>query len=287
MAAGFMGRSVPSLPSPETFASKEVADRLADPLTLMMAALIALESDADSALSLNRAELAHEVAEKLVADRIKGAVEDHKDLFLHMAAYATLCGGIEELQALRALEQESAETNLGHVADPKAFLDKLQAWLPGTGTKTWIGTIEPDIVGEAYVLGRGHKANLRNPNATVLRAVAQRARPTLNSVIRMTLDFSYADKEPRLEPLSWLDGLIERGEADRNLSLLIDLSTALSQASLAGENDLLRSKALSAQLQVLAESLRDPDLPDIQSRFTSLINNLANIQSEVGSRHAH
>lgn len=279
-------KAIPLLPPPERFADKEVAERLADPLTLMMAALITFESGGDSALYLNRTELAHEVAETLVAERIKGAVEDHGDLFLHMAAYATLCGGLEEPQALRALDQEAAETKLGQVADPKAFLDKLQAWLPGTRTKTWIGTIEPDIVGEAYVLGRGKKANLRDPKATLFRAVAQRARPTLNSVIRMVLDFSYTDKEPRLEPLSWLNELIERGQADKNLSLLIDVSAALPQTSSTGGSDLLRT-ALCAQLQVLAESHQYPDLPDIQSRFTRLINNLANMQSETGQHYAN
>jgi hypothetical protein len=60
----------------------------------MMAALVALDSGTASALTLNRTRLAYEVSQKLVADRMREAVESHKELFLHMATYATLCGGL-------------------------------------------------------------------------------------------------------------------------------------------------------------------------------------------------
>jgi hypothetical protein len=107
-----------------------------------------------------------------VGERIKGSVHDHVELFLHMAAYATLCGGLERDQALQILEEESAATHLGRVIDPAAFLSKLQAWLPGgktSGEKTWLGTIQPDIVGEAFLLSRGSSDQKENSYLLVLQ----------------------------------------------------------------------------------------------------------------------
>jgi hypothetical protein len=181
LAAEYMSRPAPAQPPLAEFSSKEVAERLADPLTLMMAALVAFDSGAASALSLTRTRLAYRVSQKLVADRMKEAAHDHKELFLHMAAYATLCGGLEEQEALRVLKQESEHTHMGSVADPKEFLNMLQAWLPGDKTKTWIGTIEPDIVGEAFILGEGQRVYLYRPEATVLRAARQRPAPALQT----------------------------------------------------------------------------------------------------------
>lgn len=107
-AAEQFRRPIPALPSPDKFADSRVADSLADPLTLMMAALIALESDAAAALILNRTELASQVALKLVAGRMKVTAHHHEKLFLHMAAYATLIGGLSQTEALASLDEESS-----------------------------------------------------------------------------------------------------------------------------------------------------------------------------------
>ncbi len=230
-AAQFTGKPVPLLPSLEVFSKNEVEERLADPLTSMMAAVTALHLGSAAALSLDRSELAFDVSQKLVADRIKGAVQRHQELFLHMAAYATLCGGLEKEQALRVLDEESAETHLGRVDDPAAFLDRLQAWLPGErapGEETWLGAIQPDIVGEAYLLGKGPHAKgrnsyLRDPEATVLRAVRHRPTQTINTVVRTAQDFSFTRADSRQEPLLWLERLVKRGEADADCSVPVQL----------------------------------------------------------------
>lgn len=281
LAAEYMGKPAADLQSTE-FERKEVAERLADPLTLMMAALMALESGNASALSLNRTRLAYEVSQKLVANRMKEAVEDHKELFLHMAAYATLCGGLEQEEALRVLDNESAQTHLGRVADAKPFLDKLQAWLPGEKTKTWIGVIEPDIVGEALVLDR-----LRNAEATVLRAAENRAAPVVQTLVRIAQDFSFSETEERLEPLIWLTKLIERGEADDNLRLLLDLSNALPASSVVLRKIGLQiSTTLCTRLRMLFEPMNVEISAEKQSLFAGLLNTLAHRQSAAGQREA-
>jgi hypothetical protein len=282
LAAEYMGKPTPPpLPLAE-FAREEVAERLADPLTLMMAALMALESGSASALALNRTRLAYEVSQKLAANRMKEAVEDHKDLFLHMTAYATLCGGLEQEEALRVLDEESGETHLGRVADAKAFLEKLQGWLPGEKTKTWIGVIEPDIVGEAFILG-----HLCNSEATVLRAAADQAAPVVQALVRMAQDFSFSETEERPEPLLWLTRLIERGEADNNLGLLIDLSDALPESSVVLRKIGLQiSTTLCARLRVVFESTDAEIFAGIQPLFAASLNALAIRQSEAGQREA-
>jgi hypothetical protein len=282
LAAAYMARPAPPrLPLAE-FARKEVAERLADPLTLMMAALMALESGNASALSLNRTRLAYEVSQKLVANRMKEAVEDHKDLFLHMAAYATLCGGLQQEEALKVLEEESVETHLGRVVDAKAFLDKLQAWLPGEKTKTWIGVIEPDIVGEVFVL-----VHLHNAEAPVVRAAANRAAPVVQTLVRMAQDFSFSETEEHLEPLIWLTKLIGRGEADNNLGLLFDLSRALPASSVVLRKIGLQiSTTLCTRLRVLFERSSAEIPMQMQHLFAASLNTLAMRQSDAGLREA-
>lgn len=287
LAAEYIGKPAPPEIPLEEFARKEAAERLADPLTLMMAALVALESGNASALSLNRTRLAYEVSQKLVADRMKEAVEDHKDLFLHMAAYATLCGGLEQEEALEVLDEESAETHLGRAADAKAFLDKLQAWLPGEKTKTWIGVIEPDIVGEAFVLGGGKRIHLRDAEATVLRAAEHRAAPVVQMIVRMAQDFSLAETEERLEPLGWLTKLIEQGEADNNLRLLLELSNALPTSSVLLRNIALRiALALCTRLRMLFELMNTEISIELRYLFAKSLGVLAVRQSDVGQREA-
>jgi len=279
------GKPIPTLPSLKAFAREDVAERLADPLTLMMAALIAFESGAASALNLNRTELAHEVAWKLVADRMKVAVDHHRQLFLHIAAYATLVGGLSENEALTVLDEESKETKLGPVPDPQAFLEKLQGWLPGDKSKMWIGTIEPDIVGEAFVLGQGEGSYLRDAEQAILRAARRHAGSTTSTVIRMTQDFSFSARDSRLEPLKWLTRLAECGEADGDLNLLAEISDALPESSVVLREIGVRiCSALCLRLRVLLDKVDDGDRSAVLARLAASLNNLAITQSEVGQR---
>jgi tetratricopeptide (TPR) repeat protein len=284
-AAQFAGKPAPPPPSVEEFTKKEVAERLADPLTLMMSALISLHSGSAAAFAMNRVELAHEVAHKLVADRMRDAVESHNDLFLHMAAYATLCGGLEEDQALRALEEESSATHLGTPGDPAQFLGKLQGWLPGEKTKTWIGAIEPDIVGEAYVLGGSKRVYFRDSDATVLRAANQRRESAIKTIIRIAQDFCLSSAEAHSSPLSWLEKLVERGAADEDLGLLIELSNAMPQFTVVLRNHSLGIAAiLSARLQRLSAGAPDAERVPKLASYAASLNNLAVRQSEAGQR---
>ncbi len=287
LAAKLTGKPIPPLPMVEAFSRVDVAERLSDPLTLMMAALVALHSDTVLALSLSRTDLAFEVAEKLVADRMKGAVDEHSDLFLHLAAYATLVGGLNMDEALRALRDESDETNLGSVADPKAFLNTLQAWMPGEKTKTWIGPIEPDIVGEAFVLGRGQRQQLYGAETTVLRAAHHRPTSSIATIIRIAQDFSFATAESRLEPLSWLNKLVERGEADHDLGLLFEISGAMPRSSLALQDIRVHvSTVICTRLKLLFKKSSGTHRLELQRLLANSLKDLSGRQGDNGQHEA-
>src|SRR5258708_35731886 len=192
----------------------------------MMAALVALESGAPQVLLLNRTRLAYEVSQNLIADRMQASVKAEQAAFLHMAAYITLCGGLGQQEALKALEMESAQTRLGAVNDPMDFLGALQAWLPGDRSQAWIGPIEPDIVGEAFVLGGNQQEYLRDARAAVMRAAVERSTSTIKALVRAAQDFSFlaADEERRLEPLVCLTGFMENGQANNDFKPFFYLS---------------------------------------------------------------
>jgi len=282
-AAQVGSKTVPALPPPEKFAQPDVSERLSDPLTLMMAALITLESDAYSALSLNRTELAYKVAEKLVAGRMMGTVRNHKELFLHMAACATLTGGLSQDDALAVLEQESKETHLGEAQDPLIFLQKLQGWLPGEKSKTWLGTIQPDIVGEAFLLG----PYLHGGEHAILRAASRNSGSTTNALVRIAQDFSLLPENSRLEPLQWLTKLVENGEADTGLGTLMELADALPKSSVVLRQLGLRIwSALSVRFRLLYEAADEPLREAVLPYLATALNNLVAMQSEAGQREA-
>jgi L-lactate utilization protein LutB len=281
-------KSPPPIPELEVFERVEVAERLADPLTLMMAAATALHAGSAAALALNRTELAFEVAGTLVAERMKGAVADHQGLFLHLAAFATLCGGLGKAEALQLLSSEADATGLGRVADPEAFLERLQAWLPAVekeqeqAAEDWIGAIHPDIVGEAFVIGKAKNAHLRGGEAAVLRAYQCRSSGTVSTVIRAAQDFSFTVTKPRPEPLAWVEKLIQAAESKGDLAKMLELSDAMPQSSV-----ILRGTALRIA-QLVAERVRishgPSDDTEVRSLLASSLNRLSNRQSDVGQR---
>src|SRR5262249_9646941 len=126
-----------------------------------------------------------------------------------------------------ALEAEARDNKMGIVINPGGFIDRLRTWLPGEQAE--IGAIKPDIVGEAFLLGKA-TPRLRKPKDTLLRALALRREPVLRTLIRMTQDFCLADENARNEPLVWLQDVMEKGFAD-DVGLLRDIEAALPDST--------------------------------------------------------
>jgi tetratricopeptide (TPR) repeat protein len=247
-----------------------------------MAAVVGLRNGVPNAMSLTRLGLAYEVSDLLIASRLKQAFPENSALALHIAACATLTEGLSEQGALSALKVESEANNLGSIPNPSGFLDRLSAWLPskiGNG----LGPIEPDIVGEAFVLG-SKSSHLANPQATILRLVESRGAHVVQFLIRATQDFCLADRESRTEPLEWLEQLIAKGSAD-DLPLLFQIHATLPESSV-----VLRPYALSIR-QMIVERLLSRfsqlgwEVPfNVLSGLAWFMSRLAISQNEVGQR---
>jgi hypothetical protein len=184
-------------------------DVLRDPLSLMFTALVGLRNGVPSALLLTKSELAREVAKLLVEQRLRAAFPENAALALHMTAYATISSGLTLGAALETMMRESQALHLGSIADPSDFSERLAAWLPGNESSQ-LGAIEPDILGEAFVLDqlctRGEDAK-----EILCRFVQDQPGPAVRFIIRLVQDFSLVKAGPRAEPLEWLGTIIERG----------------------------------------------------------------------------
>jgi hypothetical protein len=282
-AAAFAKLPEPPLPDPALFAQPRAEETLRDPLALIMAAVVGIRNGVPQALSLTRVQLAYEAAEILVAQRLTGAFPENAQMAHHMAAYVTLCGGLSKRAAQDALAVEARENNLGAIANPGAFIDKLHTWFPGE--KTDLGAIEPDVVGEAFLLGT-KSPRLVHPEESILRATAQGARKAVDFLMRAAQDLCLTDRDIREEPLRWLGRLIAKGEAD-DFSLLVDIESAMPESTVVlRPHALYVTELVLERLRPLAASMPDGEENGAGplSEIARILNNLAARQADVGQR---
>jgi tetratricopeptide (TPR) repeat protein len=217
----------------------------------------------------------------LIAGRLKQAFPENPVLALHIAACATLTEGLPEQQALSALKVESEANNLGSVPNPRGFLDRLASWLP-TKIGNGLGGIEPDIVGEAFVLGE-KTPHLANPQATIFRFAESRRAQVVQFLIRATQDFCLAERESRTEPLEWLEQLITKGNAN-DLPLLLEIDAALPESSVVlRPYAVLILQMIVTRILSLVERGSKAEVPvDVASTLAWYMSRLANSLGEVG-----
>jgi hypothetical protein len=268
---------------PAAFANRHAKETLQDPLALIMAAVVGLRSGVPNALSLTRLELAYEAAELLVEQRLRQAFAENSAVALHLAAYATLSGGIAEKDVLAVQQAESEANNLGRTVNPSEFMERLSSWLPAK-SGSGCGVIEPDIVGEAFVLGKC-TPRLRNPQATILRAIESRDTKVVQFLIRATQDFCLAEAGSRREPLDWLEMLITRGYGG-DFELLQEIDAALPESSVVLRPQSLRIK--EKLLELVREFVEKQGVAGLSMELVNaLARQLASVsiaQSEVGQR---
>ena len=244
-----------------------------EPLFLQMAGVLAAETGFGHVLTLSRADLAFELADREIA-RIEGiakanGMEPAKDFVVHMAAYATLCQGLTREAALPAIAAEKRALMRDAAGDPPEIFKVLVTALPSESDK--VAPVLPDMIGEALLLRSEIDAN------TVMRASE-----TSPSLVAATVMRAAQDYAPHNEfaPLDWLDSLVESGAAD--IVALMEIANTLPTHTL-----VLRGKAveLHGQIAKLAEQMAD-DGPTGQRRqvLATTLNNLAIRLSEVGKR---
>ena len=104
------GTVCPRLPNPgeeSWFDQRLATNQWADPLLLLMAAVIAVSDGLNAALALSRPDLARKLATREL-DRVRKSVEGNvaKALLVHLYACVTLCGGLERDKAVEIAERE-------------------------------------------------------------------------------------------------------------------------------------------------------------------------------------
>jgi len=235
------GLAAPALGADAEF-DRRLADRkwAGDPLYLMMAELVAGRVGVREALSLSRADLALEVAERELkrigeigaAHGVDAAFQNHRGAFVrHLAVMTTLSQGLTLAEARALAEGETAA--LKSNAPLNASLEALRDALPGAGGNGGVAPILPDIVGEGAILAwlgkDGPVAQWGLPSAARIAAAAQNRLPRVSAVLARTAqDFAAAGCG---EPIRWLENLAATSDAD--VSALMQIANELPDRTLA------------------------------------------------------
>ena len=270
----------PKLPAPgeNVRFDRQLENRVwEDPLYLMMAALLSLQSDLTEVLDLPRTELALRLVDHEIKRLEEGvSSEAEKRLLVHLAAFASLGGGLTQDIALDIAEEEMAALKLTCPEGPGALVSRLHDVLPAPDHG--LAPVTPDILAEALALRAMERCAVAQQKAAIHRAVQKLGRRVVSFAVRTVQDFTPAG---RTEPLNWLEHLISAGVTD-DLGLLVQIETAMPEHTLS-----LREKAAEVD-ELLAERLaelakEDPSEPNL-AEYGRLLNNLANRLSELGRR---
>ena len=261
--AAFENKIAPELPAQLPGLESEAFE---DPLVVAMAGFTAVQKGISPALGLSRVDLAIElVAHEWRRIAELSAPQAPEPLLLHLAAYATLVGGIgDEFLSVVASEANA----LGYSGLPHALIASQASKIPLDSA------IEPDIIGEAFVL-LVLSSKDQDGLATIVRATKSNPEKTLGSLIRLAKDFWQ-----RPEPLQWLTALVAEGLAGDSV-LLYQMDAAIPDPCPIG----LLPWALELTMALKSKIPRptssdDSHLPE----YARLLNNLANRQSDVGRR---
>jgi hypothetical protein len=270
------GKTIPRIPAVQEdtlFDQRLMANQWADPLLLLMAAVIAASDGLNFPLSLSRPDLAKELAKREHARVCKiGPSIAAGQILAHLYACVTLCGGLERDQAVDVAE---AELNAEHKIYPGGAgqaVDDLARYL---GADHRLPPLLPDLLGEALLpltLGAKGAAATARLSHVAPAGVA-------SSLMRSAQDFGPGGER---WPLEWLQSLIAEGQTE--LGILMEIENALPK-----DTTILRklavevTQSLLGQIDGLARNA-GPTPEAVQAYAARLWNNLANRQSGMGQR---
>jgi tetratricopeptide (TPR) repeat protein len=295
------GLAAPALGADAEF-DRLLADRkwAGDPLYLGMAGLVAGRAGVREALSLSRADLALEVAERELkrigdigaAHGVDAAFQNHRGAFVrHLAAMATLTQGLTREEARGLAEGELSA--LRSSAPLNASLEALRDALPGAGANGGVAPILPDIVGEGAILawlgdGGPVVAEWGLPSAARIAAAAQTRLPRVSAVlVRIAQDFAPAGRD---EPVRWLESLAATSDAD--VGALMQIADELPDRTLALRElaarlngriaDMLRGAVAASEAEDNADD-RGASFA-LHGRLAAWLNRLGNRLGDLGRR---
>jgi tetratricopeptide (TPR) repeat protein len=293
----------PKLPAPgqnAVFDQQLKNDEWADPLYLMMAALLSLRSDLVTVLRLPRTRLALELAKHEIRRLIKGVPHDAERLPVHLTAFVAMGGGLTQKLALNIAEEESAALSLNYPGGAGALVAKVHEVLPAPDQA--IAPIVPDILAEALVLWTMKDCSAAQQADIILRAERILGRRIIPFILRTIQDFAADQRAELLKPAAprpadasdecgkllqhvklwdWLERLIQTGQSDDPV-LLAEIEGAMPHDTVK-----LREKAVEVD-ELLAErwskKARENPREEILSEQSRLLNNLSNRLSDLGRR---
>ncbi|HQK00655.1 MAG TPA: tetratricopeptide repeat protein [Verrucomicrobiota bacterium] len=286
--ARFQGRA--PLPVPEAGADVVFDGLIAqpewrDPLTLMMAALVAHQrQDLLAGRNLKRADLAFELADAEGARLVKFAGRrlppGEECLLRHVAGLTVLAGGLgrEEVQGLA--DTEADLLRYGWDQYHRRLGDVLATAWPGAEGS--VAALQPDIVAEAFVLRNlAQRLNRKDGIQAVRRLVKTHERTCAGLILRAFHNFQ--SNSACAETLAaWAQALVDDGLANRDFALLAALDDSMPRATTALRH--VAARVTGARLRHLKDNPpADPD-PAWHAELARLAGNLGVRLSEAGRR---
>ena len=244
--------------------------RWADPLYLLMAAMLARQGDILRVLNLPPRAIAEGVAEheRSRIAQFAGGDDNSQKLLLHLAAIATLRGGLAEDRIIAAIEAEASALHRSLSDGSGPMADLLRQALPGSNDR--VSPILPDLLGEAVAHRQLKTLSASEQKKAILRAIAENPLPVADSILRICHDYASGSNDPAID---WLDAYIDHAQAtDPNLFLLLWMK-------MPDTTTVLRPQACKVVEQCLKLA---PD--DNQPHRARLIHEYANRLGELGQR---
>jgi hypothetical protein len=270
LAAAARVRKEPLLRLPAPGADGDFEKRLADPqwadpLVLLMAALVAYQSGIVEALGLSRADVARRVAAREAARLRHRPTDKHGDpLLIHLYACAILCGTLSRRDA-RAEAVSCKDQGLEYEGGPDKAVSDLERLL---GVDSTFERLRPDLLAEAFLL--------EDRELSDELAVLRMARRALSDAVRIlklaAQDFVDRDEQ---RPVVWLEVLLADGTLTYEMLLAIESALEVNTPTTA-----LRA----FWVHLYQRMLRQVDVAN-EAEQARLLNNLSNWQSDVGDRN--
>ena len=287
--------AIPAAGADSDFDAQLGQSRFANPLSLVMAGLIARERGPRAAVALRRLDAARHLARRELDRFALLAGEDQAPAIRHLVAFNGLLGGapLASLNERLAAELEAVRLT----GDVGRLAELLRQELPPSVTRQAgtprLGTVQPNLIGEGAIVEAFETAPPAIGMAgaeTVRRAYAETGGAAAAALMRLLQDFAHAledatttadERQTATMVMGWLTELADGIDTPEDLEPLAfafpDQTLILREAAL----DLTKRLA-DAWRRIHAES---GDLVDAD-RASAWLNNLAARLSALGQREA-
>ncbi|MBF0309046.1 MAG: tetratricopeptide repeat protein [Magnetococcales bacterium] len=236
----------PGMASPAAPLVKQ--DWWGEPLFILMAGQIQ-----GNPWAMNRLELAQALVDK-EENRIVSRSDSEAQAMLlrHLAAYTTLCGGLNRPDLEEVCEQELKKRRAN--GDIPTLADKLHALFPAD---SGAAALLPDLLGELLILKNLGNGDAPSAQAAALRAFDRGGLKAVTAALRCVQDYGRYGYE---QPLHWLDALVDQQD------LPVERLLAITDAKLLPDYH-LDLNAFTAKVEgAIIQRLRDSKATDLASR---------------------